>query len=131
MTKDDVLAAIDDVCGRYGERTTGNAVERAAIEALAILVVEDRGAVVAALRQLLSHRVRPEERGPEDALPEGRLWLAAHAAAQLAVKELEPDMEQLIADVKLGHTLRPVHEEMLTRHLRELQGLTNDEDPTT
>lgn len=120
MTDTDIIQLIEDTLAGLPERMSGNEANEHVVRKLRELVVHHRVALLGALQSLLAFREAPAERRPEDAVREARLWLALDAAEQLGLSELKPKIESLVADVRNGKVLLPIHEKSVARYAQHL-----------
>jgi len=82
---------------------------------------KERQAVVGALRDYLSFRIRKERRYPTDYIAEARIWTSIDLAITLKLTELILDVERLIKDVEQKQVLLPVNIPDLKKQLENLR----------
>jgi len=120
MTTNDVTDLIEDTLASLPERMSGNEANEHVARKLRELAIHHRAALLGALESFLAFRVTAAERTSEDAVHEARLWLALDVAEQLGLSELKPKIEILVADVRNGRVLLPVHETSVARYVHRL-----------
>jgi 5-formyltetrahydrofolate cyclo-ligase len=120
MTKSEVTELIEETLAALPERMSGNEANPLVAEKLRSLITTDRKSVIEALKSYLAFRVSPEQRKPEDAVPEARIWMALDVAERLSLIELRPEIQSLVGDVRNRKVFLPVHEKSVARYLQRL-----------
>ena len=120
MTAAEVTQLIEQTISTLPERMSGNEGNPYVAEKLRSLITTDRKSVIEALKAYLAFRVAPEQRQPQDAVSEAGIWMALDVAERLGLVELMPEIEFLVADVRMGKVLLPVHEKGVARYLEKL-----------
>ena len=120
MSATDVIDVVEETLAALPERMSGNEANPRVAQRLRATAENEREAVIDAMRTFLAYRVPTSQRTASDAVKEARLWLALDVAEELGLTELKPDVEALVADVRTGKVLLPVHEKSVARYLRRL-----------
>jgi hypothetical protein len=120
MTSAEVKSLIEDTLAALPGRLSGNEAYSLLAERLRPLVGTNRKSVVEALKSYLRFRVAAEQRRPEDAVPEARIWMALSLSEQLSLIELKQEIRSLVNDIRDSKIFLPVHEASVAKYLQRL-----------
>ena len=107
MTKQEILEWLDAEVQGYPERATGNECEDFIVRLADRVVQSDRNELVEAMRHWIVERGK-------------RTLLAVRIAAEHKLRELKPDIERLLEDVRTGNAFSPYSEEFITPALKRI-----------
>ena len=108
MTKREILEWLEGEVQDYPERATGNECEDFIVRLVGRIVESDRDELVAAMREWI------EQRGK-------RTLLAVRIAAEHKLRELKPDIQRLLEDVRAGNVFSLYYEEFVAPALDRIQ----------
>jgi len=108
MTKQEILKWLEGEVQGYPERATGNECEDFVVGTAGRVVQSDRQELVEAMRHWII------ERG-------NRTLLAVRIAAEYKLRELKPDIERLLEDVRTDRSFSPFYEEFITPALKRIE----------
>jgi hypothetical protein len=107
MTKQEILEWLEGELLGYPERATGNEREDFIVRLAGRLVESDRSALTEAMRDWMAQRGK-------------RTLLAMQIAADHKLRELKPDIQRLLEDVRAGKAFSPYYEEFIVPALRRI-----------
>lgn len=107
MTKQEILEWLESEIQGYTPRSTGNECEQFITRLAARIVESDRNELVAAMREWITQHGQ-------------RTLLAMNIAADLKLRELKPDIERLLEDVRTGKAFSPYYEEFIGPALKRI-----------
>ena len=108
MTKAEILKWLEGEVQGYPERATGNECEDFIVRLAGRVVQSDRREFVEAMRRWVV------EHG-------NRTLLAVRIAGEHKLRELKPDVERLLEDVRAGRAFSPYYEDLITRALKQIE----------
>jgi hypothetical protein len=108
MTKPEILEWLEGEVQGYPERATGNECEDFIVRLVGRVVESDRNELVVAMREWI------EQRGK-------RTLLAVRIAAEHKLRELTPDIQRLLEDVRAGKVFSPYYEEFIAPALKRIE----------
>lgn len=107
MTKQEILDWLDSEVRRYTERATGNECEDFIVRIAGRVVQSDRQELIEAMQNWIAARGE-------------RTLLAVRIAAEHNLRELKPDIEQLLEDMRAGSAFSPYYSEFITPALQRI-----------
>lgn len=108
MTKQEILEWLEGEVQGYPERATGNECEDFIVRLAARVVESDRNELVAAMREWITQRGK-------------RTLLAMQIAVEHKLRELTPDIQRLLEDVRAGRAFSPYYEEFIAPALKRIE----------
>ncbi len=108
MTKPEILEWLEGEVQGYPERATGNECEDHIVRLVGRVVESDRSELAEAMREWI------EQRGK-------RTLLAVRIAAEHKLRELKPDIQRLLDDVRAGKVFLPYYEELIAPALNRIE----------
>jgi hypothetical protein len=107
MTKQEIIEWLDGEVEGYPQRATGNECGQFVTRLAARVVESDRNELVAAMREWITQRGQ-------------RTLLAMNIAVDLKLRELTPDIQRLLEDVRAGRAFQPYYEEFIAPALKRI-----------
>jgi hypothetical protein len=108
MTKQEIIEWLDGEVQGYPERATGNECGQFVTRLASRVIESDRIELVQAMREWITQRGK-------------RTLLAINIAADLKLRELKPDIERLLEDVRASRAFSPYYEEFITPALKRIE----------
>ena len=108
MTKQKILAWLESEVQGYPERATGNECEDHVVRLAGRVAESDRSELVEAMREWIEQRGR-------------RTLLAVRIAAEHKLRELKPDIQRLLEDVRANKVFSPYYEEFIAPALKRIE----------
>jgi hypothetical protein len=108
MTKQEILEWLEGEVQGYPERATGNECEDFIVRLVGRVVESDRNELVAAMREWIAQRGK-------------RTLLAMRIGTEHQLRELKPDIQRLLEDVRAGKAFSPYYEEFIAPALKRLE----------
>jgi hypothetical protein len=108
MTKQEILEWLEGEVQGYPDRATGNECGQFITRLASRVVESDRCALVEAMREWIVQRGN-------------RTLLAMNIATDLKLRELKPDIERLLEDVRANTAFSPYYEEFITPALKRIE----------
>lgn len=108
MTKKEILDWLEGEVQGYPERATGNECEDFIVRLAGRVVHSDRDELVAAMCLWISERGK-------------RTLLAVRIAGEYKLRELQPEIERLLADVRSGGAFSPYYEDFIMPALKRIE----------
>ena len=108
MTKREILEWLEGEVQSYPERTTGNECEDHIVRLAGRVVESDRSELAEAMREWIDQRGK-------------RTLLAVRIAAEHKLRELKPDIQRLLEDVRAGKVFSPYYEEFIAPALKRIE----------
>jgi len=108
MTKQEIIEWLEGEIQGYPPRATGNECGQFVTRLAGRVLESDRLALVEAMREWITQRGE-------------RTLLAMNIAADLKLRELKPDIERLLEDVRAGKAFWPYYEEFIVPALRRIE----------
>jgi hypothetical protein len=108
MTKQEILEWLEGEVQGYPERATGNECEDFIVRIAGRVVESDRNELIAALREWIAQRGN-------------RTLLAIRISTEHKLRELKPDIQRLLEDVRAGKAFSPYYEEFIAPALKRLE----------
>jgi hypothetical protein len=112
MTKDEIIEWLEGEVLGYPERATGNECEDFIVRLARRVVEADRNALVGAMRDWISQRGK-------------RTLLAVRIGAEHKLRELTPDIQRLLEEVRAGRAFSPYYEEFIVPALKRISNAEN------
>lgn len=108
MTKQEIIEWLEGEVQGYPERATGNECEDFIVRLAGHVVESDRNELIAALREWITQRSK-------------RTLLAMRIGAEHKLRELKPDIQRLLEDVRAGKAFSPYYEEFIAPALKRIE----------
>ena len=108
MMKPEILEWLEDEVQGYPERATGNECENHIVRLAGRVVGSDRNELVEAMREWIAQRGK-------------RTLLAVRIAAEHKLRELTPDIQRLLEDVRTNKVFSPHYEEFIVPALKRIE----------
>lgn len=108
MTKQEIIEWLDGEIEGYPPRATGDECGQFVMRLAARVVESDRDELIAAMREWITQRGK-------------RTLLAMDIAVDAKLRELKPDIEHLLEDVRAGRVFSPYYEEFIAPALKRIE----------
>jgi hypothetical protein len=126
MTQQELCLLIENMVNSFPEKITGNEVSRIVAERLSNVVITERDTLVSILRGWINIRILKTKVDLSFSRDSEYMFLALEIAEKYGLKELCPDITNLVRDTRKGKTYLPYYADMMEKYLKRIQKYKRD-----